>query len=134
MGNQFSMLRNLLVGLIVLTLGFFFVGNLCADTLPKSVTLIAPAGINKDKTTTFIWIEDTNATWYKLLVWDSSEEPVHAQWYASNICFDGNCLITLESELFDNSETDFNNTTHYYGSGLTSIVDQFQDRSKIVFG
>ncbi len=29
----------------------------------------------------------------------------------------------------DNSETDFNNTTNYYPSGLTNIVDQFQDNS-----
>ena len=45
---------------------------------------------------------------------------------------EGSTLLKLSGNAFyssDNSETDFNNTTNYYPSGLTNIVDQFQDNS-----
>jgi PKD repeat protein len=70
------------------------------NIIPEKVTLTSPSGATENSTPTLTWNEDLNATWYKLLVWDSSEKTVHTRWYdASNICFGANCSVALESEL-----------------------------------
>ncbi|MCP4022504.1 MAG: hypothetical protein GY729_11740 [Desulfobacteraceae bacterium] len=79
----------------------YFTGSLsntCALTLDISDFLSPLNGIS-DTTPVFSWNEDGCATWYKLFVWDSNKNTIHAQWYdASNICSQGICSVTLASE------------------------------------
>lgn len=67
-------------------------------------TLISPSGEIEDSAPTFTWNEDPASTWYKLWVGNSSQEKLHAQWYkALDICSDGSCKVTLESEFTSDS-------------------------------
>ncbi|MDA3790497.1 MAG: MopE-related protein [Desulfobacula sp.] len=82
-----------------------------------NVTLTSPSGVTKDTTPTFIWNEDSYSTWYKLFIWDSSEQEVHAQWYdASEICSEGDCTATLELELLVDDYEWYIKSWNEYGS------------------
>jgi hypothetical protein len=63
------------------------------------VTLSSPSGTT-DSSPAFTWNHDAGATWYKLFIWNSAEQKIHATWYkADNICADGVCWVALESGL-----------------------------------
>lgn len=63
---------------------------------PGKATLISPSAATGDRTPTFEWHEDVNATWYRLYVSNSSKAQVHAQWYdASAVCSGGIALLPL---------------------------------------
>ncbi len=49
---------------------------------------------------TYTWVRDPESTWYRLWIGDNSTDKIFAQWYeASEICTDGNCSVTPETEL-----------------------------------
>jgi Collagen triple helix repeat (20 copies) len=111
-------MKNLLILLIIFTIGFFFVSNLCAGTPPTKVILVSPTGIIEDKIPTFTWGEDPVSIWYKLFIGNrSSEETVHVQWYRfSDICSEGICALPLESELSIDSYEWWVKSWNEYGS------------------
>ncbi len=87
---------------------------------PNSVmkaTLSSPSGQAEDSTPIYSWAEDPASTWYKLFVWDNTEEKIYAKWYkSSDICLDGNCSVTPESELLSSSYEWWVKSWNDYGS------------------
>ncbi len=72
------------------------------DAPPSKVTHTSPLGSTQDSTPIFTWTEDPVSTWYKLWVGYNSTDKIFAQWYeASNICSDGTCSVSIETELMD---------------------------------
>lgn len=51
-----------------------------ADNItPKKVTLKSPSEATEEIAPTFTWNEDTNTTWYKVFIWDSSEQEIYSR-------------------------------------------------------
>ncbi len=91
--------------------------NLPELPAPSEVVLISPSEKTIDLTPTFTWNKDVYATWYKLFLWDSSEERVHAEWYdATAICSGINCSVTLQTELASGSYEWWVKSWNDYGS------------------
>ena len=91
------------------------------------VTLVSPSGQSEESKPIYSWTEDPYSTWYKLWVGDSYGEKIHAQWYeSSDICSDGSCSVTLESELTSDSYEWFVKSWNVYGSvwsdGMTFTI------------
>lgn len=84
---------------------------------PGQVSLSSPSGSAEETTPTFIWINDASTTWYKLLIWDSSEKKVYTKWYdATEICTADNCSVSLETELPSDSYEWWVKSWNDYGS------------------
>ncbi|MDA3787012.1 MAG: carboxypeptidase-like regulatory domain-containing protein, partial [Desulfobacula sp.] len=98
----------------------------CDNDLGKTA-LISPSGTTFDIAPVFIWNKTLYATWYKLFIWNGSEEKVHAQWYeSSDICSGDNCSVVLESELpGDNYEwwvKSWNEAGSVWSDGMSFVV------------
>ncbi len=104
-----------------------FIYSATTLTLPGQISLTSPSGSTEDATPTFIWNEDASTTWYKLLIWDSSEKKIYDQWHdATKICSAGNCSVSLETVLSNDSYEWWVESWNDYGSvwsdGMTFII------------
>ncbi|MDA3821895.1 MAG: hypothetical protein PF450_04685, partial [Bacteroidales bacterium] len=77
-------------------MSFTLQGN---DNPPSQVTHTSPSGQTQNFSSTYTWAADPASTWYKLWVGSPNEDRLFAQWYeAADICSNGNCSVTLETE------------------------------------
>jgi hypothetical protein len=68
--------------------------------LPSKITHNSPSGQVNDVTPTFAWVHDSASTWYKFWVGYPSGEKIFAEWVdAANVCSNGSCSYTLETDL-----------------------------------
>ena len=109
------------------TLGHSSVADEAASSVRPVPALTFPSETIENSTPTYTWNSDPKATWYKLFVGDSSEEKIYAQWYeASEICSDGSCTVTVESELLNDNYEWWVKSWNDYGSiwsdGMTFTV------------
>lgn len=71
-----------------------------SDVAVNQVILMSPSGTIEDSTPRYTWDEDPASTRYKLWIGYDNGERIFTQWYeSSDICSEGSCSITLESEL-----------------------------------
>lgn len=67
--------------------------------LPSKVTHVSPSSESTESTPTFSWNRDSYSTYYKLWIGSSNGDKMFAKWYtASNICSDGNCSVSPDTE------------------------------------
>ena len=70
------------------------------NAAPNEATLTGPSGKTGKTKPTLTWEKEPGATWYKLLIWNSSSEKIHSEWYDSLVvCSGDNCSVTLENDL-----------------------------------
>ncbi|MCP4021238.1 MAG: serine protease [Desulfobacteraceae bacterium] len=101
---------------------------------PSQVTLVSPSGTTQSGTTTFVWTEDANASWYKLYLQSLDKSYKFVQWYeiADNYanypeitCTGGQCSITISASLESNSYEWYVLPWSEYGSGSWSSAGSF---------
>lgn len=72
------------------------------NSQPSKVTHISPSGTIQDSTPTFTWNESDFTDWYKLWIGYPNSAKLIASWHdAANICVDGICTVTIQTELID---------------------------------
>jgi Leucine-rich repeat (LRR) protein len=97
------------------------------QTSPGLVNQVAPSGTVSGMPS-FTWTEDSFASWYRLLIWDSLNQNVFAQWYKeSDICTNGTCLVDPGLDLSNDAYTWWIKSWNDFGSiwsiGMIFAVD-----------
>lgn len=98
------------------------------DDTPGAVTLTSPSGTITETSPTYTWTEDSNATWYKLFVWDSAHTVEINTWYeATEVCTSGSCSVTPDTTLTPDSYEGYlkswNESGSIWGSGTSFTVE-----------
>jgi len=99
------------------------------SNIPKATTLIAPQGDTADNTPTFTWNAESNATWYRLYVDDSTTQGKIAQWYKAEEvgCANGGiCSLTPTTSLAEGEGTWWVQTWNDAGEGPWSAAKNFK--------
>ncbi|MCP4021589.1 MAG: hypothetical protein GY729_07090 [Desulfobacteraceae bacterium] len=88
---------------------------------PTSTTLLTPLGTIDDAMVQFTWNMESTATWYRLYVWDNSQQKQFAQWYeSSQVCSGTTCTVTLNFALSNDDYQWFIKTWNDDGSTWSS--------------
>ena len=83
------------------------------------------------------WKKEPGAIWYKLLIWNSSSEKIHSEWYDSSVvCSDGICSVTLKNDLAYDDYQWWVKSWNDYGSSWSdgmnfSILENYFPPSKV---
>jgi hypothetical protein len=98
------------------------------SNIPKATTLIAPQGDTADNTPTFTWNSESNSTYYRLYVNDSTTQGKIAEWYkAEDVgCANGGiCSLTPTTSLAEGEGTWWIKTWNDAGEGPWSAAKNF---------
>ncbi|MCP4021888.1 MAG: serine protease [Desulfobacteraceae bacterium] len=94
-----------------------------SQNIPAKVTLSSPSGTISDSTPAYTWTAASNATWYKLYVWDANHNETISQWYeATNVCSGGTCTVTPSTTLSAGSYQGYLKSWNDSGSQWGSAV------------
>ncbi|MCP4020593.1 MAG: right-handed parallel beta-helix repeat-containing protein [Desulfobacteraceae bacterium] len=104
------------------------------DLLPSKITLVSPSGSTTGTSPVFTWIEDTNATWYKIYISHTDAGGKFVQWYEIEdnyasypeaACSGGQCTVTVSEAMEAGSHTWYMLGWNEYGNGQWSSAMTF---------
>jgi hypothetical protein len=85
---------------------------------PAATTLVSPSGTITDATPTYTWNAVSDATYYRLFVYEDGSGTIHDQWYsASSVTSGSTCLVTPSTSLNSGDHTWWVQTWNANGYG-----------------